>query len=144
MTEELIPVQAQFQEQGLDGMKGMRGMRRTREMGETRRDSTRMRGLYTFCLAKPGSITYTIPSMVRDVSAMLVDTTIFRPAGPPGRVGGGAGSKISCCCFGGRVEYSGNTLIGPTCTEVGTVRNPGKDILHCTMELQLKGPTTAE
>lgn len=32
------------------------------------------RGL-TFCLANPGSITNTTPSMVRDVSAMFVDTT---------------------------------------------------------------------
>ncbi len=29
----------------------------TREMGDTSSDSTRMRGLYTFCLANPGSIT---------------------------------------------------------------------------------------
>jgi hypothetical protein len=35
-------------------------------------------------------MTYTMPSMVREVSAMLVDTTIFRPSGPPGTVGGGA------------------------------------------------------
>ena len=27
------------------------------EMGETSSDSTRMRGLYTFCLEKPGSMT---------------------------------------------------------------------------------------
>ena len=37
---------------------------RTREMGDTSSDSTRMRGLYTFCFAKPGSMTYTMPSMV--------------------------------------------------------------------------------
>lgn len=29
----------------------------------------------TFCFAKPGSITNTTPSIVNDVSAMLVDTT---------------------------------------------------------------------
>lgn len=62
----------------------------TLDMGETSRDSTRMRGLYTFCLAKPGSITYTMPSMVSDVSAMLVDTMILRPFGPPVERGGGA------------------------------------------------------
>lgn len=56
--------------------------RHTLEIGETSRDSTLMRGLYTFCLAKPGSMTYTMPSMVNDVSAMLVDTTILRPAMP--------------------------------------------------------------
>ena len=32
-------------------------------------------GKLTFCLANPGSITNTTPSMVRDVSAMFVDTT---------------------------------------------------------------------
>lgn len=58
----------------------------------------------TFCLAKPGSMTYTMPSMVSDVSAMLVDTMILRPAGPPGRAAGGAGSKMRCCCCGGNVE----------------------------------------
>lgn len=26
------------------------------------------------------------------------------------------GSKIFCCCWGGRVEYKGNILIGPTCS----------------------------
>ena len=62
----------------------------TLEIGDTSRDSTLMRGLYTFCLAKPGSITYTIPSMVSEVSAMLVDTTILRPAVPPGVFAGGA------------------------------------------------------
>lgn len=29
----------------------------------------------TFCFANPGSITNTTPSIVKDVSAMLVDTT---------------------------------------------------------------------
>ena len=76
-------------------------------MAVTSSDSTRIRGLYTwtrgskrrplqrapggsqgadgtkpsasptFCLAKPGSITNTTPSMVREVSAMLVDTTTW-------------------------------------------------------------------
>lgn len=95
--------------------RGGGGGARTREMGDTSRDSTLIRGLYTFCLAKPGSMTYTIPSMVRLVSAMLVDTTILRPAGPPGLNAGGAGSKMRCCCWGGSVEYSGYILIGPTC-----------------------------
>jgi len=26
------------------------------------------------------------------------------------------GSKIFCCCWGGRVEYKGNILMGPTCS----------------------------
>lgn len=34
-------------------------------------------GKLTFCLANPGSITNTTPSMVRDVSAMFVDTTTY-------------------------------------------------------------------
>ena len=46
--------------------------------------------IFTFCLENPGSTTYTIPSMVNDVSAIFVDTTIFRPGGPPGVRGGGA------------------------------------------------------
>ncbi len=54
----------------------------TLEMGDTSKDSTLILGLYTFCLANPGSITYTMPSMVKEVSAMLVDTTILRPAMP--------------------------------------------------------------
>lgn len=41
----------------------------------------------TFCLLNPGSTTYTMPSMVSDVSAMLVLTTTFRPGGPPGYLG---------------------------------------------------------
>ena len=83
-----------------------------REMGDTSSDSTRMRGLYTFCLENPGSITYTMPSMVRDVSAMFVETTIFLPAMP--LRGGGASSKILCCCCGGRDAYRGTTLTSPT------------------------------
>ena len=82
-------------------------------MGLTSSDSTRMRGLYTFCLAKPGSMTYTMPSMVSDVSAMLVLITILRPGGCPGLRDGGAGSKIFCCIAGGSVEYSGNTSTAP-------------------------------
>jgi hypothetical protein len=62
----------------------------TLEIGETSNDSTLMRGLYTFCFANPGSITYTMPSIVSDVSAMFVETTILRPAGPPSRAAGGA------------------------------------------------------
>lgn len=70
----------------------------TLDIGDTRRDSTLILGLYTFCLAKPGSMTYTMPSMVSEVSAMLVETTIFLPGKPPGRAEGGAVSKIFCCC----------------------------------------------
>ena len=36
----------------------------------------------TFCLEKPGSITYTIPSMVREVSAIFVATIHFRALFP--------------------------------------------------------------
>lgn len=57
----------------------------------------------TFCLAKPGSMTNTTPSMVKDVSAIFVETTTLRPTAPFGLLGG-AGSKILCCKFGGRVE----------------------------------------
>eukprot|EP00958_Prasinococcus_capsulatus_P025993 scaffold4518_cov410-Prasinococcus_capsulatus_cf.AAC.13 len=68
----------------------------------------------TFCFEKPGSMTYTIPSIVRDVSAMFVDTTILRPAGPSGVRGWGAASNIRVCWCGGNVEYSGSTSVGPT------------------------------
>lgn len=34
--------------------------------------------VFTFCFAKPGSITNTTPSIVNDVSAILVDTTTCR------------------------------------------------------------------
>ena len=60
----------------------------------------------TFCFENPGSITNTTPSIVRDVSAMFVDTTHLRPMAPLARLGG-AGSKMRCCCWGGSVEYRG-------------------------------------
>ena len=64
-------------------------------MGETSSDSTRIRGLYTFCLAKPGSTTYTTPSMVNEVSAMFVEMTHLRPS---------TGSNTSRCFCGGSDE----------------------------------------
>ena len=72
-----------------------------------------MQSNLTFCFEKPGSTTYTMPSIVREVSAMFVLTTSFRPAGPPGYLGGGASLNMSCCCLGGREEYRGYTLRGP-------------------------------
>lgn len=61
----------------------------------------------TFCFEKPGSTTYTIPSIVSDVSATLVETTTFRPGGPPGNFGPGASRKIFCWDCGGSDEYRG-------------------------------------
>ena len=52
-----------------------------------------------------------MPSMVSDVSAMLVLTMILRP-GLPLR-GGGAASKMRCCIAGGSVLYSGTTFASP-------------------------------
>ena len=49
----------------------------------------------TFCFEKPGSTTNTIPSIVSEVSAMLVETTTFLPDGPPSLEGGGASLNIS-------------------------------------------------
>lgn len=69
--------------------------------------------MYTFYLAKPGSTTYVIPSIVKDVSAILVAITIFLP-GTPLLFGGGASSNIFCYILGGRVEYKGIHLTGPT------------------------------
>lgn len=73
------------------------------EIGETNRLYTLIRGLNTFCLENPGSITYTIPSIVMEVSATLVATIIFLP-GVPYLLGGGALSNILCCWSGERVE----------------------------------------
>ena len=67
----------------------------------------------TFCLAKPGSITKTTPSIVSEVSAMLVDTTTFLPTAPFDRRAGG-GSKMRCWRLGGRDEYRGMHFISPT------------------------------
>jgi len=51
--------------------------------------------------------------MVKDVSAILVDTTTLRP-GFPSLLGGGGSSKMRFCCWGGKVLYSGITETGPT------------------------------
>jgi len=67
----------------------------------------------TFCLANPGSITNTTPSIVKDVSAIFVETTTLRPIAPFALFGGAA-SKILCCKFGGRVEYNGIHFNSPT------------------------------
>ena len=72
-------------------------------MGETKRLSTLILGLYTFCFENPGSITNTTPSMVSEVSAMLVERTTFLPIAPFAFLEGG-GSKILCCRFGGSDE----------------------------------------
>jgi len=37
------------------------------------------------------------------------------------------GSKIFCCCWGGRVEYKGNILMGPTCSHKEAKDNVRKD-----------------
>lgn len=50
--------------------------------------------------------------MVREVSAMFVETTTFLPIDPFGLFGG-ADSKILCCKFGGNVEYKGMHFISP-------------------------------
>ena len=62
-------------------------------IGLTRSDSILSLGLYTFYFERPGSTTYTIPSIVNDVSAIFVATIILRP-GIPLRLGMGAGSNI--------------------------------------------------
>lgn len=52
-----------------------------RLIGVTCKESIPIRGLKTFNLQYPQSITYLIPSIVREVSAMLVETTHFREPG---------------------------------------------------------------
>jgi hypothetical protein len=69
--------------------------------------------LKTFYFANPGSITYVIPSIVNEVSAIFVAITIFLP-GIPFLFGGGPASKIFYYIFGGNVEYNGTHLTGPT------------------------------
>lgn len=51
--------------------------------------------------------------MVREVSAIFVETTTLRPIAPFALFGG-AGSKILCCKFGGKVEYNGIHFNSPT------------------------------
>ncbi len=60
-----------------------------------------------------GNTTYTIPSIVIEVSAILVDMTIFLP-GIPFLFLGGALSNIFYCIYGGKDEYKGTTKISPT------------------------------
>jgi hypothetical protein len=81
------------------------------EIGETKRLSTLTLGLNTFYFEKPGSITYTIPSIVKEVSAILVETTIFLPGNPFLFEGGGASKILYCKCIG-KVEYNGITFNG--------------------------------
>jgi len=50
-----------------------------RETGRIGRLVVRDRALYTEILANPESMTKRMPGIVRDVSAMFVATTIFRP-----------------------------------------------------------------
>ena len=69
-------------------------------------------GLKLFCLQNPGSMTYTMPSIVMEVSAMLVaKTTFLTPSG--------VGSKISACFSDGSVEYIGHIfnsdILEPNC-----------------------------
>ena len=73
------------------------------EIGVTRSDSTRVRGSNTFCLQNPVSMTKTIPFIVTEVSAMLVETTTFLVLSP-------AGAKANCCWAGGKEEKSGITV----------------------------------
>lgn len=60
------------------------------------RDSIPVLGLYEVCFPKPLSITYIIPSIVKEVSAMLVAKITFL-------LPGGQGSKILACKSDGKV-----------------------------------------
>jgi hypothetical protein len=61
-------------------------------------------GLYSFCFARPQSITYLMPGIVSDVSAIFVARMTLRVLGP-------AGWNALTCCTGERAAYSGQTLI---------------------------------
>lgn len=82
------------------------------EIGETNKLSTLILGLNTFYLENPGSTTYTIPSIVKEVSAILVAIIIFLPGIPFLFLGGGL-SKILYCILGGKEEYKGIILTSP-------------------------------
>jgi hypothetical protein len=82
-------------------------------MGLTSKLSTLSLGLYTFYFENPGSTTYTMPSIVREVSAIFVEITHFLP-GIPLEFGPGAFEKIYCYCYEGSVLYSGTTSMFPT------------------------------
>ena len=60
-------------------------------------------GLYAVCLTKPQSMTNTILSIVKEVSAMLVAKTTFRAFR-------GVGSNILDCISEGNPEYIGKTI----------------------------------
>ena len=67
------------------------------DTGTTWSDSMPVRALNEFCLQKPVSTTYTMPSIVSDVSAMFVARMTLRPSG-------GAASKMRACASAGSVE----------------------------------------
>ena len=89
------------------------GSARRRGVGGGRTHGAGLHPLLAFCLENPGSMTYTMPSIVSDVSATLVDTTTLRPGLPPGTRGGGAAPKMRCCIAGDSVEYSGMAMRSP-------------------------------
>jgi len=86
-------------------------------IGQTNNDSTLILGLNTFCFENPGSITYTIPSIVIDVSAILVATIHLRPAIPFLFLGGGY-SNIFYYYLGGNDEYNGIIFKFPTLSPI--------------------------
>ncbi|KAK7361240.1 hypothetical protein VNO77_03288 [Canavalia gladiata] len=49
----------------------------------------------TLCLAEPGSGTWKISSIVKEVTTMFADTTFFFAGGPSSFSGGGRDSKFS-------------------------------------------------
>lgn len=71
------------------------------DMGCTSKLSTPIFALNPRTFATPQSITYRMPEMVIDVSAMLVASTTLR-------VLCGAGSKTFCCCAGGSAANKGH------------------------------------
>ena len=75
------------------------------DIGDTNKLSYYVLGLYSFYLTNPVSTTNTIPSIVMDVSAMFVDTTIFL-------VFKSYSLNTSCYYSIGRAEYRGKTING--------------------------------
>ena len=70
-------------------------------------------------MENPGSTTYTIPSIVREVSAMFVLTITLRPGKPPALLGCGAVLNISI-----RTEIYADMLLYVVANQCKWCKNP--------------------
>ena len=63
---------------------------------------------------------------------MATESVLSRALIMAARNGKLTGSKIFCCCWGGRVEYKGNILMGPTCSHKEAKDNVRTDCSEIT------------